>query len=40
MKIVVLLMLIGAIVGMSHVANRRQAKPAAPVPPDSRPAEA
>jgi hypothetical protein len=38
MKIIVLLMLIGAIVGVSHVPNRRQAKPAMP-PADSVPAE-
>jgi hypothetical protein len=40
MKIVVLLMLIGVIVGVSHVPGRQQAKPATPVPPDSVPAEA
>jgi len=32
MKIIVLLMLIGAIVGFSRVPNRRPAKPAAPQP--------
>jgi hypothetical protein len=40
MKIVVLLMLIGVIVGFSHVLGRAQAKAAAPVRPDSIPAEA
>lgn len=38
MKIIVLLMLIGIIVGFSHVPSR-QAKPAVP-PPDSVPMEA
>ena len=32
MKVVVLLMLIGVIVAISHIPGRRQAKPAAPVP--------
>jgi hypothetical protein len=40
MKIIVLMMLIGVIVGFSHVPGRRQAKPAAAMPPDSAPAGA
>jgi hypothetical protein len=38
MKIYVLMMLIGVIVGFSHVPSRGRAKAAAPVPPDSVPA--
>jgi hypothetical protein len=40
MKIVVLLMLIGVIVGFSHVPGRWRAKRAVAVPPDSTPAGA
>jgi hypothetical protein len=39
MKIYVLLMLIGVIVGFSYIPNR-QPKPAAPASPDSVPANA
>ncbi len=38
MKIVVLLMLIGVIVGFSYVPSRSQPKKTTPVPPDSVPA--
>jgi hypothetical protein len=38
MKIVVLLMLIGIIVGFSYVPSRIRPKKTAPVPPDSVPA--
>ncbi len=38
MKIYMLLMLIGVIVGFSRLPGRRPAKEAAPVPPDSMPA--
>jgi len=38
MKIYVLLMLIGVIVGFSYIPNRGQRKETAPVPPDSVPA--
>jgi hypothetical protein len=38
MKICLLLMLIGAIVGLSYFPVRRRAKVAAPIPPDSVPA--
>jgi hypothetical protein len=40
MKIIVLLMLIGVIVAMSHLPIRRQAKAPAPATPDSVPANA
>jgi DMSO reductase anchor subunit len=38
MKIYLLMMLIGAIVGLSHLSHRVRAKQAAPTPPDSLPA--
>jgi hypothetical protein len=38
MKIYLLFMLIGVIVGFSYVPSRSRAKEAAPVPPDSVPA--
>jgi len=37
MKICLLLMLIGVIVGISYLPGRRQADAAAPIPPDSVP---
>jgi len=38
MKVYMLLMLIGVIVGLSHLPIRVRAKQTAPVPPDSVPA--
>jgi len=38
MKIYILMMLIAAIVGLSHLPIRVRAKQSAPVPPDSVPA--
>jgi len=40
MKIYMLMILIGVIVGLSYLPLRGRAKPASAVPPDSLPAEA